>query len=173
MIPSVVVKTARLQLRLVAESDAQAFMDIHQHPDVIRHVLLNAPPGGLDLAWRNIAMMLGHWHLRGFGPFTVVESTTGEVVGRVGFWMPGGAGAVELGWVIRPSRWGQGFATEATSAALNWLWTQATVKYVESHIQPDNVKSIKVATKVGMRFDRTEMVRETLNHVYSATRNRD
>lgn len=170
MIPNILVKTQRLELRLIAEPDAQSFMEIHQHPDVIRHVLLNAPPGGLDVAWRNIAMMLGHWHLRGFGPFTIVESISGEVIGRVGFWMPGGADAVELGWVIAPRKWGQGFATEATSAAIKWLWAETTVNAIESHIQPDNLKSINVASKAGLRFDRTEMVRETLNHVYLAIR---
>src|SRR5712672_3008925 len=61
------VETPRLRLRPMQESDAEPFLEIHQDPEVIKYVLLGAPPGGIAMAWRNIAMMIGHWQLRGYG----------------------------------------------------------------------------------------------------------
>ena len=53
-----IVETPRLRLRPMQASDAEPFLEIHQHPEVIRYVLLGAPPGGITVAWRNIAMMI-------------------------------------------------------------------------------------------------------------------
>ena len=38
-----------------------------------------------------------------------------QVIGRVGPWHPEGWPGIELGWIIRRSRWGHGFATEAVA----------------------------------------------------------
>ena len=65
-------------------------MAIHEDPEVVQHVVFGAPPGGITVAWRNVAMMVGHWHLRGYGQWTVVEKGSGEVIGRVGLWNPEG-----------------------------------------------------------------------------------
>jgi len=40
------VETPRLRLRPMQQSDAEPFLEIHQDPEVIKHVLLGAPPGG-------------------------------------------------------------------------------------------------------------------------------
>jgi len=53
-----IVETPRLRLRPMQASDAEPFLEIHQHPEVIRYVLLGAPPGGITVAWRNFAMMI-------------------------------------------------------------------------------------------------------------------
>ena len=100
------IETRRLCLRLPAESDAGPMMEIHQDPEAMKHVISTAPPGGITVAWRNVAMMIGHWHLRGYGQWTVVEKSSGEVIGRVGLWNPEGWLGIELGWIVRRSRWG-------------------------------------------------------------------
>jgi RimJ/RimL family protein N-acetyltransferase len=128
-------------------------MDIHQDPRVVRGVEFVAPPGGIVTAWRNVAYMVGHWQLRGFGEWTVVERTTQDVIGRVGFNYPEGALDVELGWIIAPDRWGSGFATEAARAAVEWLWANTTVTRAISSIERDNPASVRIAEKLGARVD--------------------
>jgi RimJ/RimL family protein N-acetyltransferase len=166
----VIVNTSRLQLRPLQASDAEPLMEIHQDPEVIKYVLLGAPPGGLTVAWRNIAMMIGHWHLRGYGPWAVVELATGQVIGRVGLWNPEGWPGIELGWVIRRSRWGNGFATEAARGALEWTWQTVETDHVISVIQPDNLPSIRVAEKIGESFERADVLNETKVHIYGIRR---
>ena len=163
------VETERLRLRFLEESDARPFMEIHQDPEVIRNVLLGTP-GDITLAWRNVAMMIGHWHLRGYGYWTVVEKASSEVIGRVGLWNPEAWPGIELGWVIRRSRWGHGFATEAARAALDWAWQRTPVDRIISMIQPDNVRSIRVAEKIGERFERSHLLMDREVLVYSVER---
>ncbi len=167
------VETPRLRLRPLEASDAQPFMEIHQDPDVIKYVLQGAAPGGITVAWRNIAMMIGHWHLRGYGPWAVTEKATGDVIGRVGLWNPEGWPGIELGWIVRRSHWNNGFATEAARAALEWAWDNVDTDHIISVIQPDNARSIRVAEKIGECFERADVLNETNVHVYGIRRNRN
>jgi RimJ/RimL family protein N-acetyltransferase len=166
------VETSRLRLRPLQASDAEPFMEIHQDPEVIKYVLLGAAPGGITVAWRNIAMMIGHWHLRGYGPWAVSEKSSGQVIGRVGLWNPEGWPGIELGWIIRRSHWDHGFATEASRAALEWAWENVDTDHIISVIQPGNVRSIRVAEKIGERFERADVLNEVNVHIYGVLRNR-
>lgn len=148
-----VVETERLVLRLPEEGDARPLLEIHQDPDVVRLLQIPVQIGEITMAWRNVAMMRGHWHFRGFGQWTVVEKTTRDVVGRVGLWHPEGWPGIELGWLIRRDRWGNGLATEAASAALEWGWRHVATDHIISLIQPENAPSMRVAEKIGERFE--------------------
>ena len=76
----------------------------------------------------------------------------------------------ELGWVIHRARWGNGFATEASQAALDWAWKHVDTDGIISMIQPDNVRSLRVATKIGQRFQRPGVLNGTPVHVYGIDR---
>jgi RimJ/RimL family protein N-acetyltransferase len=160
------ISTARLVLRHPLAADALALMEIHQDPEVSRNTVHTGPTGGVTVAWRNIAMMLGHWQLRGYGQWAVIERATGEVIGRVGFYNPEGWPGIELGWIIRRTRWGNGFATEAARAALKWGAGHLDAAQVISLITPDNLRSLRVATKLDGRFDRVIEMGDTQFHLY-------
>jgi hypothetical protein len=49
-------------------------------------------------AWKQLAMELGHWVLRGYGMWSLESRSTGEMVGGCGFWWPGGWPRPELTW---------------------------------------------------------------------------
>jgi RimJ/RimL family protein N-acetyltransferase len=150
------IETPRLLLRLPQASDAQPLLEIHEHPDVTKYVVTSATPGGITGAWRSIAMMLGHWQMRGYGQWTVVDKSTGEIVGRVGLWNPEGWPGIELGWITRRSRWGEGLATEAARASLAWAWAHTEADHIISLIDYDNVASIRVAEKIGETLEHTD-----------------
>ena len=164
------IETPRLKLRLPEMQDAGPMLEIHQDPAVVKYVLLGNAQGGLTAAWRSVAMMVGHWHLRGYGQWTVVDRANDTVVGRVGLWYPEGWPGVELGWIIRRERWGEGLATEAADAALDWAWDHVDADHIISIIQPDNVRSIRVAEKIGESFERSELVTGVPSSVYGIYR---
>jgi RimJ/RimL family protein N-acetyltransferase len=169
------VETARLRLRVPELADAQALMGILWDPEVVekKQVTLLDPPGGLDLALKNTEDMQRQWELRGYGQWCVVEKATGEVIGCVGFYHPQRPWpGVDMGWVLHRSRWGRGFATEAATAALEWLWTNTKVDRVVSLIGPDDHRSIRIATKIGERFERADLdpVHGEPMHVYAIAR---
>jgi RimJ/RimL family protein N-acetyltransferase len=149
------IETTRLLLRLPVTEDAQPFLEIHQDPEVIarKQVTLTSPPGGIEVGLRNIDRILRHWDRLGSGRWAVVEKATGQVIGCVGFIQPDNWPGIDLGWILRRSRWRNGFATEAAQAAVDWAWSHGTIDHIMSLIGPDNPASIRVATKIGERFE--------------------
>ncbi len=149
------VETPRLLLRLPQETDAGPFVIIHQDPEVLekKQVTLTAPPGGIEVGVRNVNRMLEHWHVQGYGQWAVVEKSSGQVIGCVGLYHPEEWPGVDLNWIFHRQRWGQGFATEASLAALQWVWQSTDINHIISLIAPANLRSIRVATKVGEVFE--------------------
>ena len=149
-------------------------MEILWDPEVVQNkqVTLTEDPGDIHLARRNTTALLDHWASRGYGLWTVVEKSSGKVIGCLGLQQWKDWPGVELAWVIHRSRWGHGFATEAALAALEWAWTTTTIDHIVSIINADDVRSMRVATKAGEQFERVGV--DPLNgepiHVYGIHR---
>ena len=129
--------------------------EIHQDPDVMRFV---GKPGDISVAWRNVAMMIGHWQMLGYGMWIVVDRNTGNVIGRAGLWNEAGGPGLELGWLIGRSSWGRGYATEAATAALEWTRRHLDADHLISVIHSENHPSIRIAEKLGQQLEKTEVV---------------
>ncbi len=102
-------------------------------------------------SWREIAMHIGHWALRGYGQWALERREDGVPLGRAGLWNPPGWPGLEVGWKLARHAWGQGYATEAGRAAMEWTWATLDAQSLISIIQPGNERSIRVAERLGMR----------------------
>jgi RimJ/RimL family protein N-acetyltransferase len=152
----VALTTERLTLRMFRETDLDAYAKICGDPEVMRFLGRHAMTR--DEAWRNMALILGHWSLRGFGFWAVEEKATGLLIGRVGLWCPEGWPGIELGWALARTSWGHGFATEAALASLTYAFGELGQPRVISLIDPSNHASIRVAQRLRMRPEgRTEI----------------
>jgi RimJ/RimL family protein N-acetyltransferase len=145
------LETDRLTLRMFCESDLDAYAAMCADPEVMKY--LGPGPMNRSEAWRNMALVLGHWALRGFGLWAVEERASGELVGRVGCWSPEGWPGMEIGWTLRRSSWGLGFATEAARAALDVALGELGQSHVISMIERENAASVRVARRLGMRLE--------------------
>jgi RimJ/RimL family protein N-acetyltransferase len=154
----VTLETDRLTLRMLRESDLDPYAEMCADPEVMRYIG-DGQPLARPMAWRNLAMMVGHWSLRGYGLWAAEERASGLFVGRIGFWNPEGWPGFELGWMLRRPSWGRGFATEGARAALRFAFTELQQPHVISLIHPDNADSIRVAGRLGeRRLDATEVM---------------
>jgi len=82
----------------------------------------------------------------------VVRQDSREAVGSVAFGgMPDSAGAVLVGYAMYPSREGNGYATEAVRAMVDWAFSQPGVQIVRALAPVWNTPAVHVAEKVGMR----------------------
>jgi RimJ/RimL family protein N-acetyltransferase len=139
----------RLFFRKFRESDLDEYAAMCGDPEVMRFL-----GDGFALtraeAWRNMALVLGHWQLRGFGLWAVEERASGLLIGRVGCWQPEGWPGLEIGWTLRRQFWGRGYATEAGLSALEYAFFQLRQSHVISLIHPKNGRSIAVALRLGM-----------------------
>jgi RimJ/RimL family protein N-acetyltransferase len=143
------LETERLILREFRESDTDAYAEMLADPEVMR--FLGGRPLPRDEAWRNMAMVIGHRQLRGYGFWAVEERAGGELAGRVGCWYPEGWPGLEVGWTLRRKFWGRGYATEAARASVEYAFKELGQSRVISLIAPANVASIRVAERLGER----------------------
>jgi RimJ/RimL family protein N-acetyltransferase len=145
------LETPRLLLRSFREDDFEAYAEICADDESMKYIGRGKTLSRPD-AWRNMAMMVGHWQLRGYGNWAVEEKSTGTFVGRIGFWNPHGWPDFEIGWLVARKFWGRGFATEGARAALNFGFDQLGRTRVISLIREGNVASKRVAEKLGLSF---------------------
>jgi RimJ/RimL family protein N-acetyltransferase len=144
------IATDRLILRPLGPEDADAHIEMMGDPEIAATLSLDGLVEPQPRRWRAYASMLGHWRIRGFGFFSVIERATDRWVGRVGPWMPDGWPGLECGWTIARPHWGKGYAPEAAIAAMRWIFSEKpALDRVISVIAPTNTKSQAVAVKIG------------------------
>ena len=160
--------TERLRLRMLRDEDFEEYAAIHMDPDITRFTA-RVQFTRMD-AWRHMAMLLGHWVLRGYGMWGVEELATGKLAGRVGFHNPDGWPAFELGWTIGKAFWGKGYATEAARRCLDYAFDEMGRDHVISLIDPANVSSIRVAERIGEKLEGEFQLDEHRLLVYGTTR---
>jgi RimJ/RimL family protein N-acetyltransferase len=147
------LETERLWLRAFREEDLDAYAAICADPEVMRYLGDGRALSRAD-AWRQMALIIGHWTLRGYGLWAVEERATGDLIGRLGFFNPEGWPGFELGWMLRRASWGRGYATEGAGRALAHAFTEMGRDHLISLIRPDNRASIRVAERLGERLER-------------------
>ena len=150
MIPT--IETDRLTLRPYRDDDLDAYLDIFSDAETVRFLGAGIP-ATREEAWRSMAMVLGHWQLRGYGLWAAEEKATGRMVGRVGLHNPEGWPGLEVGWSFLREAWGRGYATEGGAASLRWAFAELGADHVISVIHPDNGSSRRVAEKLGGRVE--------------------
>ena len=147
------LETERLRLRMFRDDDHAAYARICADADVMRYLGDGKPLTGPE-AWRQMAMILGHWQLRGYGLWAVEERATGTLLGRIGLFNPEGWPALELGWALGRDHWGKGFATEGARRAMRFAFDTLRVPHLISLIRPENAPSIRVAERLGESLER-------------------
>jgi RimJ/RimL family protein N-acetyltransferase len=152
------LQTERLVMRGFRDEDLDALAEISANPEVTKWV---GDPKGLsrEETWRRIAYFVGHWELRGFGQWALLERESGQLVGRAGLLQPEGWPGLEVGWLVGRAFWGRGYAPEAGRAAIDWARDALGADHIISLIEDDNERSARVAEKLGMTVEgRTRIV---------------
>ena len=150
MIDIPVLETDRLRLCAFEERHVEAYAAMLADPTSTRFVGDGEPLDRMN-AWRSMAMLIGHWSLRGFGMWAVERKDTGEFVGRVGLHRPEGWPDLELGWMLRAEHRRHGYATEAGRVALDYAFRTLGAHRLVSLIRIDNSASERVARRLGAR----------------------
>jgi RimJ/RimL family protein N-acetyltransferase len=152
-----ILETERLRLRHFVETDLDSYAPICADAETMRYIGLGMPLSRAD-AWRSIAMLLGHWQLRGYGMWAVEDKATGAFLGRIGLHYPEAWPVLEVGWLLDRAHWGRGLATEGGRAAMQFGFERLNLSRISSVIHPLNKASIRVAEKLGMKRERTTQV---------------
>jgi RimJ/RimL family protein N-acetyltransferase len=162
------LETERLRLEAWSLEDSEALVEINAHPEVTRYLR----PAGRDESLRQSSYFAGHWDEHGFGLWALRarDDPDGGVLGFTGLSIPrhfpAVLPAVEVGWRLRRSAWGQGYATEAARPALAHGFADLGLEEIISLIHEGNARSLAVARRLGLR----ERERIGVVRVLSATR---
>lgn len=148
-----VLETARLTLRPFRADDVDAQAAMMGDPVVMTHL------GGQGLAredaWRKLLCGAGLWSLFGYGYWAVERRQDSRFIGQVGFAdfkravTPSIEGLPEMGWLFAADTFGQGYASEAVAAGLDWIDRVLAPTETVAIIDEANVASIRVAEKAG------------------------
>jgi Acetyltransferases, including N-acetylases of ribosomal proteins len=117
---------------------------------------------------------LEHYLTWGYGPYAVVELASQNVIGYCGlFFFPDvdGQPEIEIGYRLACSAWGQGYATEAAYGVRDFAFSTLAIKRLIAMIDPSNVASIRVAEKIGMKYEKDLMFEgySHSDHIYVVT----
>jgi RimJ/RimL family protein N-acetyltransferase len=86
-----------------------------------------------------------------FGAFVIVDGTTGHTVGDVLVHAPpDDRGTIDIGYGLAPSARGQGRATAAVFALMQWAFAHPEVTRITANTTDDNHGSIALMERVGM-----------------------
>lgn len=149
-----VLETKRLRLRRLALADLDEFLAWHRDPEVVRFVR------GLDRAQAEERLRASdrEWDQRGHGLLAIVARDGGGLLGRVGLRHWPQFGETEAGWLLRRDAWGQGYATEAAEACVEWGLATLALPYLTAMIHPENTRSTGVARRLGFEPARRDVL---------------
>lgn len=142
------IDTKRLTLRAFEPRDESPYLAMMQNPRVTQYLADGRPLSAFE-AWRQMAMFMGHWSLRGYGIWAVEERSSGRLVGRLGCFNPAGWPGFEIGYTLDEPAWGQGYAREGAGAALRFARETLGRTDIISVIRPANAGSVRVAEALG------------------------
>lgn len=147
------VRTERLRLRPFVETDLDAMAAYRGDAEVCRFLPFD-PQSPEDIRGR-IGHLIGNTNLEGErgGVILVIERVSdGPVVGDlVLFHLDPQAGSAEIGWVVSPAASGRGLATEAVRALVDTAFRVYGLRRLTARIDPENVRSVALAERLGMR----------------------
>src|SRR5690606_34692045 len=132
------LETPRLWLRPPVAEDFSGFSQMYAEDDTMRFIGGASSPA---LTWRLMRQVAGAWALDGFSMFSVIEKESGRWVGRIGPLYPHGWPGREVGWGLMRSAQGKGYAVEAASVAIDYVFDALGWDEVIHLIDPDNPPS--------------------------------
>ena len=143
--------TPRLAFRAWRDHHRAPFAAMNADPEVMRYfpALLSAEQtnAGVDIWCQQFAE-------RGWSNWSVELQGTGEFVGFIGLSVPRRqlpfSPCVEIGWRLKRSAWGHGYATEGAKACLRVGFDQLGLDEIVSFTTLTNLPSIAVMKRIGM-----------------------
>jgi RimJ/RimL family protein N-acetyltransferase len=158
-----VIETERLLLRLPVLEDAEPALALITDPVAMEFIGGVHPDAASDPEFV-VRRWLERWDDNGCGPFSIVRREDGRWLGRTGllvwdvrtwtqatFASAGEFAQPELGWGLAREHWGHGYATEAASAVRDWAYRERDFERLVSVIAPANVRSQRLAERLGAK----------------------
>ena len=143
------LETERLRLRAPVASDFEPYAEFCASE---RSSKIGGP-FTRDQAFVQLAELVGHWPLRGFGRWVVADKKTDEPFGVVGLMRPEAWPEPEIAWKVFANAEGKGIAMEAAIESRRYAYEVLGWSTVISATRSDNIRSAALAQRMGATQD--------------------
>lgn len=158
------LETERLILRVLREPDWRPLHEYYSDPECVKYT--TGKPFTEYESWQKVASLIGHWHLRQYGPYVIEDKKTGVVMGFAGPYFPPFWPDPEIQWSLIKRFWRKGYASEAVVAIKKMLSENLPELPFISMVHPSNADSIQLAQKLNARFENEFYFKDTSWHIY-------
>jgi RimJ/RimL family protein N-acetyltransferase len=155
----VFLETQRLVLRRFTMDDVEAIVELDGDPDVMRYISGGLATPREEIVTDILPAWLGYYErFDSYGFWAAHDKRTGEFLGWFHFRPPPAhePNDVELGYRLRKSAWGKGYATEGSRALIAHGFSNGRVERVFASTMVVNTASRRVMEKAGLKFVRIE-----------------
>ena len=152
------LETERLVLRRFTADDVDNLVELDSDPDVMHFINGGRPTPRREIEDDVLPAYLGYYErFAGYGFWAAMEKSSGRFAGWFHFRPATDArpDEVELGYRLRKSFWGKGYATEGSRALIQKGFDELGVRRVVAFTMVVNVASRRVMEKAGLRLVRT------------------
>lgn len=146
-----IFKSDRLGFRNWVEDDLEAFANLNADVDVMEHfpnLLSKSETASF------IERLQKHYSTKGYTYFATEILATGEFIGFIGIayqeYQTDFTPATDIGWRLKKSVWGKGFATEGAKKCLDYAFNELKLDKIIAICTTNNSKSKNVMKKIGM-----------------------
>lgn len=149
------LETERLIIREFREEDIDELAPILADPKVMEYSV-DGPLSREDAQQKLQHRILDHYDEYGYGLYAIVSKETKKIIGLAGplQQMVDDEEGVEIVYRIASSEWGKGYASEVVETIRDYAFFHLNLDKVIAIIEPNNVRSIRVADKVGFKLSK-------------------
>ncbi|MBD2384336.1 GNAT family N-acetyltransferase [Cylindrospermum sp. FACHB-282] len=156
------LETERLIFRQFTENDLDNLFELNNDPDVVRFANLTGKPTEYeDIKQQVLPRFLKYYNLYdSYGIWAAIEKSSKNFIGWFHF-RPNlentaidNPEEIELGYRLRKSAWGKGYATEGSRELILKGFSELKIQCVVATALVANVASIRVMEKAGLKFER-------------------
>jgi RimJ/RimL family protein N-acetyltransferase len=149
-----VIETERLTLRKLTVEDAEFMLDLLNQPSFIQFIGDRGVRTLDDARKIILARYIESYERLGFGVYLTLLQERQIPIGICGLIKRSGLDNVDVGYAFLPQYWSQGYASESVSAVLAYARNTLGIGRVLGITTPDNIGSIRVLEKAGLKFER-------------------
>jgi len=166
------IETQRLILRPITLNDAQDFFELDSNPKV-HEFLGNNPVKTVEQSKAMISDVLKQYDNNGLGRLAVIKKDTNEFLGWSGLKyetvLRKEFNYYDIGYRFKEQYWGNGYATEAALASLDFGFNKLHLREICAAADVDNTASNYILKKIGMHPSGDFVYEGTLCNWYTLT----
>lgn len=160
-----ITESSRLLIRDIETCDLNGFYDLHSNTKVMN--MIPTKTLNLEESKNEIEKLIKNQKINNFKAkiYSIILKSNKEFIGTFAV-IKISDGIVEIGYRIREKFWRQGFASEATKAMIDYIFSTTKINLIVSVVDSQNIASIKVLDKYFSKTDEDTLEDKTIEFSY-------